>query len=164
MSALAQATSTVSNLAANFSKQKEAVDAVLNTVGEDGAKAEELRGMLAAAAEKEDRMVLILEEMEAKLSEGASAAEAAAAAAAEMAAATAAIGVGAAMAPEAVAELHKELLEDVAPAMLDALEKEGALTREAVARAKEEILGQISEVAHFEGSPLPFDVIPSEAR
>ena len=120
--------------------------------------------MLAAAAEKEDRMVLILEEMEVKLAEGASAAEAAAAAAAEMAAATAAIGVGAAMAPEAVAELHKELLEYVAPAMLDALEKEGALTREAVARAKEEILGQISEVAHFEGSPLPFDVIPSEAR
>ena len=140
MFALAQATNAVSVFAAKISKHGEALDAVLNKLGEDGAKAEELRGMLAAAAEKEERMALILEEMKFKIAEGASAAQAAAAAVA------AAVGGGAAMAPEAVAELHKELLEGVAPAMLDALEKEGALTREAVALAKEEILGKVADM------------------
>ena len=140
MFALAQATNAVSVFAAKFSRHGEALDAVLNKLGEDGAKAEELRGMLAAAAEKEERMALILEEMKFKIAEGASAAQAAAAAVA------AAVGGGAAMAPEAVAELHKELLEGVAPAMLDALEKEGALTREAVALAKEEILGKVADM------------------
>ena len=120
----------------------EAVDAALNKVGEDGAKAEELRGMLAAAAEKEDRMVSILEGMKVKIVEGASAAEAAAAAAE----AAAAVGGGAAMAAEEVAELRKEVLEGAVPALLDALEKEGALTREAVARAKEEILGKMEQM------------------
>ena len=141
MFALAQATNAVSVFAAKISKHGEALDAVLNKLGEDGAKAEELRGMLAAAAEKEERMALILEEMKVKIAEGASAAQAAAAAAV-----AAAVGGGAAMAPEAVAELHKELLEGVAPAMLDALEKEGALTREAVALAKEEILGKVADM------------------
>ena len=140
--ALAQATSTVSNLAATMSKQKEAVDAVLNKMGEDGAKAEELRGMLAAAAEKEDRMVSILEGMKVKIVEGASAAEAAAAAAE----AAAAVGGGAAMAAEEVAELRKEVLEGAVPALLDALEKEGVLTREAVTQAKEEILGKVADM------------------
>ena len=148
--ALAQATSTVSNLAATMSKQKEAVDAVLNKMGEDGAKAEELRGMLAAAAEKEDRMVSILEEMEVKLAEGASAAQAAAAAAEAAAAASVAFGGGAAMNEAAVAELcngfRKEFLEGVAPVLLQSLADEGKLTREQVKASAAEVKAEISSL------------------
>ena len=123
--------------------QRAALAEVHGMAAAQRASATEIRAVLAAAAEKQNQMASALEGMKAALAAGAPVAEAAAAAAEK---AAAALSGGTAMALEATAELRQELLEDVAPAMLDALEKEGALTREAVVRAKEEILGKMEQM------------------